>query len=120
MFERLISPHSALATLALLAVAPAPAVAQAKVGFVSFQAPALSGHLRYFKDGMNALGHIEGQTYTLESHFTGGNRDATKDAIDALVTELRAVRDQLDTPERVASLFTRAQQWRRVLTDPKR
>lgn len=39
---------AALAILALLS--PAPAAAQAKIGFVSFQGPAMEGHLQYFKD----------------------------------------------------------------------
>lgn len=48
------------------------------------------------------------------------NSREVADAIDALITELRIVRDQLETPERVASLFARAQHWRRTLTDPSR
>ncbi len=85
MLQRPAPSRHALAVLALLALSPLPAAAQAKVGFVSFQGPAMAGHLRYFKDGMKALGHVEGKTYTLDSHFTAGNREATKDVIHALV-----------------------------------
>ena len=43
------------------------------------------------------------------------NSREVADAIDSLITELRIVRDQLDTPERAAELFARAQAWRRAL-----
>jgi prephenate dehydrogenase len=39
------------------------------------------------------------------------------DAIDALINELRLLRDQLDTPERARDLFARAQAWRQTLSN---
>lgn len=56
-----------------------------RVGFVSFQGPALAGDIKYFRDGMTALGHTEGKTYTLESHFTAADRAKTQAIIEALV-----------------------------------
>jgi prephenate dehydrogenase len=44
------------------------------------------------------------------------NSREVADAIDALINELRLLRDQLDTPERARDLFARAQAWRQTLT----
>lgn len=43
------------------------------------------------------------------------NSREVADAIDALINELRLLRDQLDTPERARELFARAQAWRQTL-----
>jgi prephenate dehydrogenase len=43
------------------------------------------------------------------------NSREVADAIDALINELRLLRDQLDTPERARDLFARAQAWRNTL-----
>lgn len=69
--------------------------------------------------GLRDTTRLAGSAATWMTDGLAHNSREVADAIDALVTELRAVRDQLDTPERVSSLFTRAQQWRRVLTEPK-
>src|SRR4051812_25917117 len=87
MLKHLLPLRPAFAALVLLAVAPAPAAAQAKVGFVSFQGQALAGHTKYFKEGMTALGQVEGKTYTLDAHFTSGDRDKTRQIIETLVNK---------------------------------
>jgi prephenate dehydrogenase len=43
------------------------------------------------------------------------NSREVADAIDALINELRFLRDQLETPERARDLFARAQAWRHTL-----
>jgi len=48
------------------------------------------------------------------------NSREVAEVIDALIGELRAIRDQLDTPELAADLFARAQEWRRALVDRSR
>ncbi len=68
-----------------LCAAPAASQQLPKIGFVSFQGAALAGHIKYFRDGMTALGHAERKSYELESHFTGGNREATKEIIETLM-----------------------------------
>jgi putative tryptophan/tyrosine transport system substrate-binding protein len=81
---RMPSRH-AVSVLALLALSPIPAAAQAKIGFVSFQGHALASQVEHFKEGMKSFGHLEGKTYELDSHFTGGNREQTQAIIDSLV-----------------------------------
>ena len=63
--------------LALL-VAAAPAGAQeaklTKIGLVSLHAPALAPHVDHIRQGLRQLGHVEGKTFEIESHFTDGNK----------------------------------------------
>lgn len=66
--------------------------------------------------GLRDTTRLAGSAATWMTDGLAHNSREVADAIDALITELRGVRDQLDTPERVASLFTRAQDWRRALT----
>jgi putative ABC transport system substrate-binding protein len=87
MLECLLFSRPMFAVLALLALSPAPAAAQAKIGFVSFQTRAGAGQIENFKEGMKALGHVEGKTYTLDAHFTGGDRAETKQIIETLVNK---------------------------------
>ncbi len=67
--------------------------------------------------GLRDTTRLAGSAATWMTDGLAHNAREVADAIDALITELRIVRDQLDTPERVESLFTRAQTWRRALTD---
>jgi prephenate dehydrogenase len=69
--------------------------------------------------GLRDTTRLAGSAATWMTDGLAHNSREVADAIDALITELRAVRDHLDTPERVSSLFTRAQQWRRALTEPR-
>jgi putative tryptophan/tyrosine transport system substrate-binding protein len=84
MFGSGRSSHT-LAALGLLALSAAPAWAQAKIGFVSYQGHALAGQIDRFKEGMTALGYVEGKTYELDAHFTSGNREHTQAIINTLV-----------------------------------
>ena len=70
--------------------------------------------------GLRDTTRLAGSAATWMTDGLAHNSREVADAIDALITELRAVRDQLDTPERVASVFARAQEWRRALTDLSR
>mgnify|MGYP006270058581 CR=1 FL=1 len=70
--------------------------------------------------GLRDTTRLAGSAATWMTDGLAHNAREVADAIDALITELRAVRDHLDTPEQVASLFTRAQTWRRVLNEPRR
>src|SRR3954467_2916251 len=85
MLECRMPSHHALAALALLALSPTPAAAQAKIGFVSFQGHALAPQVGHFKEGMKSLGQVEGKTYELDAHFTGGDREQTQAIIASLV-----------------------------------
>ena len=58
-----------------------------KIGLVSFQGPQLASQLKNFHDGMKALGHVEGKTYELESHFTSGDEAKAKHLVRELVTK---------------------------------
>lgn len=70
--------------------------------------------------GLRDTTRLAGSAATWMTDGLAHNSREVADAIDALITELRSVRDQLDTPERVASLFARAQAWRRALNDVAR
>jgi prephenate dehydrogenase len=70
--------------------------------------------------GLRDTTRLAGSAATWMTDGLAHNSREVADAIDALITELRSVRDQLDTPERVASLFARAQAWRRAMNDPSR
>lgn len=68
--------------------------------------------------GLRDTTRLAGSAATWMTDGLAHNSREVADAIDALITELRSVRDQLDTPERSASLFARAQEWRRALLNP--
>ncbi len=70
--------------------------------------------------GLRDTTRLAGSAATWMTDGLAHNSREVADAIDALITELRAVRDQLGTPERVASLFARAQAWRRALLNSSR
>jgi putative tryptophan/tyrosine transport system substrate-binding protein len=64
------------------------AVAQgktARIGFVSFQSPALAGHVEYLREGLRQLGYSGARAVEIESHFTDGNRQRTREVLQALV-----------------------------------
>lgn len=70
--------------------------------------------------GLRDTTRLAGSAATWMTDGLAHNSREVADAIDALITELRNVRDQLDTPERVASLFRRAQDCRKALVDLSR
>lgn len=65
--------------------------------------------------GLRDTTRLAGSAATWMTDGLAHNSREVADALDVFITELRAVRDQLDTPERAASLFARAQEWRRRL-----
>jgi putative ABC transport system substrate-binding protein len=46
----------------------------ARIGLVSLHAPALAGHVDHIREGLRQLGHVDGKTFEIESHFTDGNK----------------------------------------------
>ncbi len=70
------------------ALAPFGARAQgktARIGFVSFQSPALAGHVEYLREGLRQLGYSGARAVEIETHFTDGNRQRTREVLQTLV-----------------------------------
>lgn len=65
--------------------------------------------------GLRDTTRLAGSAATWMTDGLAHNSREVADAIDALINELRLVRDQLDTPERARDLFARAQAWRHTL-----
>lgn len=65
--------------------------------------------------GLRDTTRLAGSAATWMTDGLAHNSREVADAIDALINELRLVRDQLDTPERARDLFARAQAWRNTL-----
>lgn len=76
--------------------------------------------LRMAGPGLRDTTRLAASAATWMTDGLAHNSREVADAIDALIGELRAIRDQLDTPERSAALFARAQEWRRILLDQSR
>ena len=87
LLEQLVRRSLAAIAVVLLCAVPTMAQQLAKIGFVSGQGPALEGHLKYFREGMSAFGHVEGKTYELESYFIGTNQQRTREVIRTLVNK---------------------------------
>jgi putative ABC transport system substrate-binding protein len=56
-----------------------------KIGFVTWGSPAVGMRLDDLRKGLREFGYIEGENLELESHFTDGNRDRTREVIQSLV-----------------------------------
>ena len=65
--------------------------------------------------GLRDTTRLAGSAATWMTDGLAHNAREVADAIDALINELRLIRDQLDTPERARDLFARAQAWRNTL-----
>lgn len=65
--------------------------------------------------GLRDTTRLAGSAATWMTDGLAHNSREVADAIDALINELRLLRDQLDTPERARDLFARAQAWRQTL-----
>lgn len=76
--------------------------------------------LRMAGPGLRDTTRLAGSAATWMTDGLAHNAREVADALDALILELRAVRDLLDTPERAAAVFTEAQEWRRQLLDLSR
>ncbi len=65
--------------------------------------------------GLRDTTRLAGSAATWMTDGLAHNSREVAGAIDALINELRLIRDQLDTPERARDLFARAQAWRNTL-----
>ena len=65
--------------------------------------------------GLRDTTRLAGSAATWMTDGLAHNSREVADAIDALINELRLIRDQLDTPEHARDLFLRAQAWRQIL-----
>jgi prephenate dehydrogenase len=65
--------------------------------------------------GLRDTTRLAGSAATWMTDGLAHNSREVADAIDALINELRLIRDQLDTPEHALDLFLRAQEWRNTL-----
>lgn len=85
------------------AVAPVSsrALAQAsprKIGYVSWFSPAVAGQVDQFRKGMWDLGYVEGRDFTVEAHFTDGDRERTREAVRTLVRDKADILVAVATP----------------------
>ena len=65
--------------------------------------------------GLRDTTRLAGSAATWMTDGLAHNSREVAEAIDALIDELRLIRDQLDTPEHARDLFLRAQEWRKML-----
>lgn len=79
----------ATAALLLFLIFLADASAQqpkiVKLGYVSWFAPTTAGDVEQLRQGLRELGYIEGKNFEIEAHFTDGNRDKTREALQSMV-----------------------------------
>ena len=71
--------------------------------------------LRMSGPGLRDTTRLAGSAATWMTDGLAHNSREVADAIDALINQLRLIRDQLDTPEHARDLFVRAQAWRKTL-----
>ncbi len=72
------------------AVLPLSAIAQhapKKIGFVSWFSDETAAHVEHFRRGMRDLGYVEGRDFSLEAHFTNGDRERTAEVVRRRVRE---------------------------------
>lgn len=84
-------------------VVAAPLAARAqpglkKIGYVSWFSPAVSAQVEQFRNGMRALGYADGQDFTVEAHFTDGDRERTRDLVRKLVRDKADILVAVGTP----------------------
>ncbi|HEX2171203.1 MAG TPA: ABC transporter substrate binding protein, partial [Dehalococcoidia bacterium] len=56
-----------------------------KIGFVSWQSPAMTIRAEQFRKGLGELGYVEGKDVQIEVHFTDGSWERTKEVLGRLV-----------------------------------
>jgi putative ABC transport system substrate-binding protein len=56
-----------------------------EIGFVTWGSPAIKMRVEDLRQGLRDFGYVEGANYRLESHFTDGNKERTREIIRALV-----------------------------------
>jgi putative ABC transport system substrate-binding protein len=57
----------------------------ARIGFVTWGSPAIAMRVENLRQGLRDFGYVEGVNLDLEYHFTDGNRDRTREVIQALI-----------------------------------
>lgn len=56
-----------------------------KIGFVTWGSAAITMRIEDLRQGLREYGYFEGENIDLEYHFTDGNRDRTREVIQALI-----------------------------------
>lgn len=73
----------------LLSIAPEPAAAQkpklAKLGFVDWFSPELTRDVEQLRQGLRELGYVEGKNIELQTYFTSGDREKTREVTQSLI-----------------------------------
>jgi putative ABC transport system substrate-binding protein len=65
--------------------APAQLTKISKIGFVTWGSAAITMRIEDLRQGLREYGYFEGENIDLEYHFTDGNRDRTREVIQALI-----------------------------------
>jgi putative ABC transport system substrate-binding protein len=75
--------------LVLAFAAPGMVLAQdarpAKVGLVSLHAEELASHVEGIREELKKLGYVDGKTVSIDAHFTNGNRQRARAALQSFV-----------------------------------
>lgn len=58
-----------------------------EIGFVTWGSNAIRMRVEDLRQGLRDFGYVEGTNYRLESHFTDGNKERTREVIRALVAK---------------------------------
>ena len=78
----------AIFLLAIAAATPASAADKpAKIGFLSWFPPAMKAQLDHFREGMQRLGYVEGNSYEIEAHFTDKRTASSSEGYRARLIE---------------------------------
>jgi putative ABC transport system substrate-binding protein len=79
----------AIAAMLLLVLFSAGVAAQQpkiiKIGYVSWFSPGLTRDVEQLRQGLRELGYVDGKNIALESYFTDGNREKTREVLGSMV-----------------------------------
>lgn len=81
----LLRAMTALFLLVLPAVADAQQPKIVKLGYVSWFSSGVKGDVDQVRQGLREFGYVEGKNIEIESYFTDGNRDKTRDVLKSMV-----------------------------------
>jgi putative ABC transport system substrate-binding protein len=56
-----------------------------RIAVISLHAPALAADVDGIRGELSKLGYVEGKTIAIESHFTNGDKQRTRDIVGALI-----------------------------------
>jgi putative ABC transport system substrate-binding protein len=76
---------TAATTAAVLAMNATAQQRPAQIGFVSWFSPTEAVHVEHLKQGLKDYGWLDGQSYQVEAHYTDGNRQRTREVVEALI-----------------------------------